>query len=367
MVKPGVGAVVVEDVKLSRRDELAPVDSWLNGAQTSQNAHLLHVADDRRNVESLQLRVDRMQAADQVLEKELERLRQADELTPVDVERGDASSAVVNKSTCVVFGVARYGRRRVADRWHVAGTAVRRHLLGSGGGLVMMLVQQQGAVMGRVERDGSRRREAGRTVKRGGGGRCGHWRLQVMTRDAQTKSLQRTVHDRWHSAPSQLGRSTYALHYQFYVTSLDLLVEMLSSSQSHNSVPQQQKLVQMQSIGLRTSVWRCVGTTRQQRRSSTTSCRWDECHSLPALDDLLTFSARRRRSFQRSQGRGAVQTAVISTSARCQLPIRRRCWLLLLVRNVPGRRTDTTTPPAVRLSLVGRSRCSRPHVLGWAA
>jgi len=116
MVKPGVGAVVVEDVKLSRRDELAPVDSWLNGAQTSQNAHLLHVADDRRNVESLQLRVDRMQAADQVLEKELERLRQADELTPVDVERGDASSAVVNKSTCVVFGVARYGRRRVADR-----------------------------------------------------------------------------------------------------------------------------------------------------------------------------------------------------------------------------------------------------------
>ena len=77
-----------------------------------------------------------MQAADQVLQEQLERLRQADQLTAVDVERGDADSAVVDQSTCVVLRVAGDRRRGVAHGRHAAAAGVRaterRHLLGAG-------------------------------------------------------------------------------------------------------------------------------------------------------------------------------------------------------------------------------------------
>ena len=83
--EPGVGAVVVEYVELGGRDELAAVDARLNGTETAQNAHLLDIADDRRDVESLQLGVDGVQAAHEVLQEQLERLRQADQLSTVDL------------------------------------------------------------------------------------------------------------------------------------------------------------------------------------------------------------------------------------------------------------------------------------------
>ena len=47
---PRVGAVVVEDVELCRRDQLAPVDAGLDGAQSAQDAHLLDVTHDRADV-----------------------------------------------------------------------------------------------------------------------------------------------------------------------------------------------------------------------------------------------------------------------------------------------------------------------------
>jgi len=89
--RPGVGAVLVENVELSRRDELAAVDSRLNGAEAAQNAHLLDVADDRRDVEPLQLGVDGVKTSDKVLEEQLERLRQADQLSPVDLANNETT------------------------------------------------------------------------------------------------------------------------------------------------------------------------------------------------------------------------------------------------------------------------------------
>jgi len=59
-LKPGVGAVFIEDVELSWWDELASVDSRLNGSEAAQNAHLLHVTDHRRDVETLEFGVDRV-------------------------------------------------------------------------------------------------------------------------------------------------------------------------------------------------------------------------------------------------------------------------------------------------------------------
>ena len=82
---PGVGAVFVEYVELSRRDEFAAVDSRLNCSETSKNAHLFDIADDRRDVEALQFRVDGVQAADEVLQKKLESLRQADQLSTLNL------------------------------------------------------------------------------------------------------------------------------------------------------------------------------------------------------------------------------------------------------------------------------------------
>ena len=196
--EPGVGAVVVEYVELGGRDELAAVDARLNGTETAQNAHLLDIADDRRDVESLQLGVDGVQAAHEVLEEQLERLRQADELAAVHAERGDASAAVVDQAARVVLRVAGDGRWRVAGGRRKSRGA-ERHLLGS-------LVEQERAVVrggGGVERDRRRRSEAGRPVERGAGGQ----RRQVVARDAEPER-QRSVHDRRHpnNQPPTLGR-----------------------------------------------------------------------------------------------------------------------------------------------------------------
>lgn len=66
---PGRGAVAIEDVEVLARQQLASVDARLNCAESSQNPHLLHVAHQRDDVQSLQLCVHRVQAPDEVLEK----------------------------------------------------------------------------------------------------------------------------------------------------------------------------------------------------------------------------------------------------------------------------------------------------------
>lgn len=45
------------------RQQLAAVHSRLNGTQASQDAHLFDITHDRNYIESLEFRVDRMQAA----------------------------------------------------------------------------------------------------------------------------------------------------------------------------------------------------------------------------------------------------------------------------------------------------------------
>lgn len=50
---PGGGAVLVEDVEVVRRQQLASIDARLDGAQAAQNAYLLDIAHDGHNVQAL--------------------------------------------------------------------------------------------------------------------------------------------------------------------------------------------------------------------------------------------------------------------------------------------------------------------------
>lgn len=71
---PGVGAIIIQNVELPRRDQLTAVDARLDGPQPPQDADLLHVTDHGADLEPLEFGVDRMEAAHQVLEEEFERL-----------------------------------------------------------------------------------------------------------------------------------------------------------------------------------------------------------------------------------------------------------------------------------------------------
>ena len=140
-MQPWIGAIVVEDVELCRWDQLTAIDSGLDSSETTKYSHLFHVAHDRRDVKTLQLRVDCMQTADQVLQEQLERLRQTDQLTTVNVERGNARTTVVDQSTGVVLRVTGDRWRRVADRRNAATavrTAERWYLLGDSGLMVLV-------------------------------------------------------------------------------------------------------------------------------------------------------------------------------------------------------------------------------------
>lgn len=106
---PGIGAVFVENVELFRRYELAAVNSRLDGAQSTKDTHLFDIADDRNNIESLELRVDGVQTADEVLEEELEGLRQTDQLPTVDAEGRHLCPSVVDQLTSVVLWIAGNG------------------------------------------------------------------------------------------------------------------------------------------------------------------------------------------------------------------------------------------------------------------
>lgn len=108
---PGVGAVIVEDVELLARDELAAVDARLDGPKAAQDSNLFNIAHHGRDVQSLQLGVHGVEAAHQVLQEEFKRLREADQLATVHVEGGDLGSAVVDQLAHVVLRAAGDGWR----------------------------------------------------------------------------------------------------------------------------------------------------------------------------------------------------------------------------------------------------------------
>lgn len=61
---PGGGAVAIQHVEVLAREQLAPVHPWLNSSQPPQNAHLLHIADQRHDIQPLELRINGVQTAD---------------------------------------------------------------------------------------------------------------------------------------------------------------------------------------------------------------------------------------------------------------------------------------------------------------
>ena len=84
---PRIGAVVVESLEVFSGDEFAAVDSRLDGAEPSEDANLLNIAHNRRDLQPLQLGVDRVQPAYQVLQKKVECLGKTDEFAAVHGER----------------------------------------------------------------------------------------------------------------------------------------------------------------------------------------------------------------------------------------------------------------------------------------
>lgn len=111
---PGCSAVPVQHVEVLARQQLASVDPRLDGSETPQDPDLLHVANERHDVQTLQLRVNGMQPPHEMLQEQLERLRQAQHRLALDDESGDLLSAIVDQLALVGGGVRRrYGRRAV--------------------------------------------------------------------------------------------------------------------------------------------------------------------------------------------------------------------------------------------------------------
>lgn len=78
IILPLCGAIFVEFVKITVRQQFTPVHPWLDGSQPSQYPDLLYVADEGVDVQPLALGVDGVEAAHQVLQEQLECLRQTE-------------------------------------------------------------------------------------------------------------------------------------------------------------------------------------------------------------------------------------------------------------------------------------------------
>lgn len=152
---PGIGAVPVQRLEVGPCDELAPVHSGLDGTESTQDAHLLHGAHHRADVQPLQLGVDGVQSAHQVLQEELEHLRQADQLHAVHGERRHLRAVNFHH---LAVGVRRSGAPIRGDRGSAAAAQE-----GSGQ-----------AADGEVRRTGGVGATVGRLgVELRAGGRCG--------------------------------------------------------------------------------------------------------------------------------------------------------------------------------------------------
>jgi hypothetical protein len=136
---PGGGAVAVEDVEVLAGQQFAAVDTGLDGAEAPQDAHLLDIADERDDVQPLEFGVDSVEATDQVLEEELERLRQTQHGLARDDEGGHFLAAVVDQLALVGRGVVAGDRGR---------TVVGGALEGGGGRGGRVVVAQVGGQAG---------------------------------------------------------------------------------------------------------------------------------------------------------------------------------------------------------------------------
>ena len=176
---PGVGTVAVERLEVLPGDELAPVHPGLDGPEPPQHPDLLHVAHHRGNVQALELGVDGVEPADQVLEEHVERLGQADELRVLHRERGQLGTFHLHQFTLVVLRRALHGRRGGV---HGLGAAGHRGSAGFERGAVRQqevraeLVQQR-RVRQRRSRGG---RGGGSGGRRGVGGRGDGARRRVV-------------------------------------------------------------------------------------------------------------------------------------------------------------------------------------------
>lgn len=166
---PGSRAVLEQDVEVFGGEEFASVDSWLNGSQSAQDAHLFNIAHNGHDVQSLggrdvrprvretetdlEFGVDGVQAADQMLEEEFEGLWQAEqELGGLFVggqEGGDSRSSVLDDATVVRRDVRTLLRRVVGVE---AAAVVRVRATGQVVGLrvVAVLVAARGRRAGGV-------------------------------------------------------------------------------------------------------------------------------------------------------------------------------------------------------------------------
>lgn len=137
---PGGGAVTVEDIKVLAGQELAAVHPGLDGAQPAQNANLLHIADQRDNVQPLQLRVDSVKSSHEVLQEELKGLRQTQHGVARDDEGRHLLPAVLDQFALVRRGIGRrYGRGRIV---RPRGTVMVSHCHQIKGGCMMLKILQ---------------------------------------------------------------------------------------------------------------------------------------------------------------------------------------------------------------------------------
>ena len=111
---PGGGAILVEKIKVRVCDEFTSVDPRLDGSKTSQDSHLLHVADHGHHLQPLALGVDGVEAAHQVLEEQLECLRQAEHCLAIDHKSCYFLSSVLDHLAVVSSGIVgrHHGRGR---------------------------------------------------------------------------------------------------------------------------------------------------------------------------------------------------------------------------------------------------------------
>lgn len=100
---PGVSTVIVQRLEVSPGDEFTPVHSRLDSSEAPEDADLFHVTDHRCDLEPLQLGIDRVQSADQVFQKQVERLREADKLVVFYRERGELGASDLDHFNLVVL------------------------------------------------------------------------------------------------------------------------------------------------------------------------------------------------------------------------------------------------------------------------
>ena len=165
---PWRGAVFVEGVEVDVGQQLAPVHPGLDGPEAAKDPDLLNVADDRHDLEPLELRVHGVQAADEVLEEELEGLRQTEHGLAGNHEGRHLLAAVVDNLALVGRRVVggRDGRRAVAE------TSVHE-LVHAGGELVVAAGRGSRGGSGEVSVVARRQKRRSVVAQHGGHGHHG--------------------------------------------------------------------------------------------------------------------------------------------------------------------------------------------------